>query len=213
MELLDLAAAFASLPLPKGGRTAIMTWGGGWGVVTADLCQAQGLSVPALDDGVIGEIDARLPSFWSRTNPVDMVGEQDPSSAFDILETLMSWEGCDAVINLGILGRRLFTERSLAAVAAADPDTSAKQRQDIIALMADFEQSFIDRSASLMQRYQKPIIGVSLLPDEQHRSVYPSNGSNYSGVFYETPERAVKVLSQMVAYHGFVNPNQRIEQI
>jgi len=37
MDLLDLAAAFASVPLPKGNRTAIMTLGGGWGVITADL--------------------------------------------------------------------------------------------------------------------------------------------------------------------------------
>ena len=37
MNLLDLAASFASLPLPGGNRVAIMTLGGGWGVVTADL--------------------------------------------------------------------------------------------------------------------------------------------------------------------------------
>ncbi|MEJ2040055.1 MAG: acetate--CoA ligase family protein, partial [Desulfosarcinaceae bacterium] len=78
MELLDLAAAFSSLPLPDGARTAIMTWGGGWGVVTADLCQLNGLEVPSLDNDVISRIDELLPSYWSRTNPVDMVGEQNP---------------------------------------------------------------------------------------------------------------------------------------
>jgi len=48
MELLDLGAAFSSLPLPKGNRAAIMTLGGGWGVVTADLCAQFGLEVPEL---------------------------------------------------------------------------------------------------------------------------------------------------------------------
>ncbi|HCY86097.1 MAG TPA: CoA-binding protein, partial [Desulfobacteraceae bacterium] len=48
MELLDLSAVFSSLPLPKGNRVAIMTLGGGWGVVTTDLCAEHGLEVPQL---------------------------------------------------------------------------------------------------------------------------------------------------------------------
>ena len=38
MELLDLSAAFSSLPLPRGNRVGIVTLGGGWGVVATDLC-------------------------------------------------------------------------------------------------------------------------------------------------------------------------------
>ncbi|MCK5349272.1 MAG: acetate--CoA ligase family protein, partial [Desulfobacula sp.] len=45
MELLDLSAVFSSLPLPKGNRVAIMTLGGGWGVITTDLCAEHGLEV------------------------------------------------------------------------------------------------------------------------------------------------------------------------
>ena len=48
MTLLDLSAAFSSLPLPRGRRVAIMTFGGGWGVLTADLCYVRGLEVPKL---------------------------------------------------------------------------------------------------------------------------------------------------------------------
>ena len=49
-ELLDLSAAFSSLPLPKGNRVGIVTLGGGWGVVTADECNERGLrgSEPAV---------------------------------------------------------------------------------------------------------------------------------------------------------------------
>ena len=50
MDLLDLSAAFSSLPLPMGNRVAIMTLGGGWGVVTADLCEAYGLEIPELSE-------------------------------------------------------------------------------------------------------------------------------------------------------------------
>lgn len=38
MDLLDLSAGFSALPLPKGNRVAVMTLGGGWGVVATDAC-------------------------------------------------------------------------------------------------------------------------------------------------------------------------------
>jgi len=74
MDLLDLTAAFSSLPLPHGNRTAIMTLGGGWGVVTADLCSAYGLTVPDLTPELLHRMDKILPTYWSRSNPVDIVG-------------------------------------------------------------------------------------------------------------------------------------------
>jgi len=52
MDLLDFSAAFSSMPLPKSNRVAIMTLGGGWGVITADLCNEYGLVVPDLGPGV-----------------------------------------------------------------------------------------------------------------------------------------------------------------
>ena len=50
MDLLDLSAAFSSLPLPKGNRVGLLTLGGGWGVVASDLCVENGLEVPELSD-------------------------------------------------------------------------------------------------------------------------------------------------------------------
>ncbi|MDX2452913.1 acetate--CoA ligase family protein, partial [Desulfosarcina sp.] len=101
MELLDLSAAFSSLPLPQGNRVAIMTLGGGWGVVTADLCDQFGLDVPELSPELIVRIDQILPPYWSRSNPIDLVGENDLSVPLTVMEALLQWEACDAVINLG----------------------------------------------------------------------------------------------------------------
>jgi acyl-CoA synthetase (NDP forming) len=63
MELLDLSAAFSSLPLPRGNRIAIMTLGGGWGVVTADLCNQFDLDVPDLSMTLIEKIDPMAASL------------------------------------------------------------------------------------------------------------------------------------------------------
>jgi len=205
MELLDLAAAFSSLPLPKGPRVAIMTLGGGWGVVTADLCQANNLQVPDLDSGIIETLDKLLPPYWSRANPVDLVGEQDPDLPVKSLETLIAWDGCDAVINLGILGRRIFLQRLTQAALRSDPNVDQAFLSQIQIVLNEFEQNYIRHITVLMEQYKKPIIGVHLLTDGQDKTLYRVAGSKYKGVFYQTPERAVSALSKMVAYGNYLN--------
>jgi acyl-CoA synthetase (NDP forming) len=56
-----------------------------------------------------------------------------------------------------------------------------------------------------MDQHQKPIYGVSLLPDEKNQTIYRVANSSYKGVFYPTPERAVKAYSKMVEYYRFLN--------
>ena len=107
-DLMDLAAAFSSLPLPEGNRAAVMTLGGGWGVVTSDQCSEAGLVLPELSPDIVKELDQLLPPYWSRSNPVDVVGEGNNDVNMKILETLIRWDGCDAVICLGMIGRKNF---------------------------------------------------------------------------------------------------------
>ena len=203
MDLLDLTAAFSSLPLPRGNRVAIMTLGGGWGVVTADLCAAQGLVVPDLTPDLIARLDEILPPYWSRSNPVDIVGERDFSIPVTIMEQLLAWEGCDAVINLGILGRRIFVDRMADAVIQADPDCPKDFIDGARQALHEFEEQYIEHIVRLMEKYRKPVFGVSLLKDEKDHTVYRVKNAEYKGVFYETPERAVKAFAKMVEYKRF----------
>jgi acyl-CoA synthetase (NDP forming) len=205
MDLLDLAAAFSSLPLPEGNRAAIMTLGGGWGVVTADLCAEFGLEVPELSAQLIAGIDQMLPSYWSRSNPIDLVGERDPTVPMTVLEELMKWDGCDAVINLGVLGRRIMVKQFGESVIKADAGYSAEFINQINDKFLEFEEAYIKHIAALMDRYKKPVFGVSLLPDEKNKTLYRVEGSPFKGVFYPTPERAVKAYSKMVDYQRFLN--------
>jgi acyl-CoA synthetase (NDP forming) len=209
MDLLDLAAAFASLPLPRGNRVAIMTLGGGWGVIGADLCARNGLDLPDLSPELVERCDALLPPYWSRSNPIDLVGENDPALPLTILESLMAWEGCDAVVNLGILGRRVFLGRMGKAVRGFDPQGDDSEIQAAIGLIEAFEARFIVRCVELMERYRKPILGVSLLTDAAARTVYPVEDRPFRAVFYPTPERAIRALARMVDYAGFRSAEQR----
>lgn len=205
MDLLDLAAAFDALPLPRGPRVAIMTFGGGWGVVTADLCQRQGLILPELDADIRRQIDTMLPPYWSHANPVDLVGDFNPDYTFRILEMLMRWSGCDAVINMGIMGRRILVERLFQSVLAADPTIAPDTFDGIQEMAARFEDEFAQRSLMLMDEMDKPILGVSLRPDHRTQTVLSLPGARYKGVFYQTPERAVMSLAKMVSYRRFLD--------
>ncbi|MDY6903185.1 MAG: acetate--CoA ligase family protein [Thermodesulfobacteriota bacterium] len=204
MDMLDLSAAFSSLPLPRGNRIGIMTLGGGWGVVASDLCSHYKLKIPALSASLMERFDDLLPPYWSKANPIDLVGENDNSLPMKVLEELMKWDGCDAVINLGILGRRLMTKR-VAKSASIDPTYKQEFLDQIVDAMYDFERQYIRHVVELMDRYEKPIIGVSIMTDEtEDKTLYKIDGSDYKAVFFPTPERAVKALSKMYDYRRFL---------
>lgn len=205
MDLLDLAAAFSSLPLPKGNRVGVMTLGGGWGVITADLCARYGLVVPQLSPALMEGFDRILPAYWSRSNPVDIVGEPDNNLMTSIMEDLLKWDGCDAVINLGVLGRAIFFEGMANAAERADPTYSKEYFEKAKAYMHTFEQEYLKLVARLMETYQKPVYGVSLLTGVKSQTVYTVEGSPYKPVFYQSPERAVKAYARMYEYYRFLN--------
>ena len=200
-ELLDLSAGFSSLPLPRGNRIGIVTLGGGWGVVTADECNEKGLVIPCLPDIIIEKIGRHLPPFWSKGNPVDMVGTEDREVPLLAVEELLKWDGIDAVISLGMVGLNESIRLMIEATLQADPSASPGFMRHIDHFNREYEERYIARVVDLMEIYEKPVIGVSLVAS--NKTVRPVPGKRYSGVFYQTPESAVNVLARMVAYYHF----------
>ena len=200
MDLLDLSAAFSSLPLPKGKKVGIMTLGGGWGVVASDLCVENGLEVPKLSEDVISRINKLLPPFWSHANPIDVVGEMNTQTYMTILEELLRWPECDAIIHMGIIGRIIMIKATLESAVVVDKKRDHKFVEDYLRYLEDFEQQSIERTVRLMEKYDKPIIGVYLLNDDKSRTITDVDGCKYKGVNFITPERAVKALGKMYQY-------------
>ncbi len=205
MDLLDLSAAFSSLPLPKGNRVGIMTLGGGWGVVASDLCEYYNLAVPDLTDEMVARIDKTLPPYWSRANPVDIVGENDPNIPMFVMEELMKWDGCDAVINLGIVGRRHMLSRLADSIQKADPSCPDGFLDSVMKAHDEFEQKYIAHIVDLMEKYGKPVLGVNMLRDEKDKTVYSFDDKRNKGLFFPTPEQAVKSLAKMYEYRQFLD--------
>jgi len=76
-ELFDLVLSFEEQPLPKGKRVLIVTNGGGPGILTADACEKNGLSLPLLEPSIREELRKSLPPHASVNNPVDVLGDAD----------------------------------------------------------------------------------------------------------------------------------------
>jgi acyl-CoA synthetase (NDP forming) len=200
LELLDLSAVFSSLPLPSGNRVAIMTLGGGWGVVATDLCTEHGLIVPPLPDEIIDRLNKVLPDFWSHGNPVDIVGEGNPDIPKTCLKELLKWDGCDAVIHLGIHGKRVLVNNMAESVSTTDPSITADQVADFKQAVLEIEEDYTRFVVQMTHTYNKPVLGVSLLTDGASKTLYRFDDLDYKGVFFASPERAVKCLSAMHRY-------------
>lgn len=203
MELMDLSAAFSAVPLPKGNRVAILTLGGGWGVVTTDACVEWGLEVPPLTKDLIARVDEVLPPYWSRTNPIDIVGEMDPTIPIRVVDALADWDGCDAIIHLGIVGKSYMATNMAKAIMKVDPGLHTDVFRQVARMVKESETAFFERTVRLMEKYGKPILGVTLLEDEKNKVMTEIPGSDYKGVAFPTPERAVRALARMVEYQNW----------
>lgn len=205
MDLLDLSAAFSSLPLPKGNKVGILTLGGGWGVVASDLCEENGLIVPKLSEEVIAKFNNLLPPFWSHSNPIDMVAEMNEATYRKILEELIQWSECDAVIHMGLIGRKIMIKAIMESTGVVDKKYDDKFIAASLNYIENFEKITIEQTVKLMEKYEKPIIGVYLLNDDATRTVTEFNGSKYKGVNFITPEKAVKALAKMYQYSRWLS--------
>ncbi len=113
-ELVDLAAAFSTLPVPAGPRVGVMTLGGGWGVTAADAFDREGLELAVLPNSLIEELDGFLPSFWSRRNPVDIVGNAQRGNHYRVIDALAACDEVDMIITMGtLLGRDFWLDNML----------------------------------------------------------------------------------------------------
>ncbi len=112
-EAFEAAATFATQPLPKGPRTAVLTTAGGWGVVTADaIARVPGLELATLPDDLRAAIDEKLPPRWSRNNPIDFAGGETRDTIPEVMELVARHPAIDSIVYLG-LGIQSNTARML----------------------------------------------------------------------------------------------------
>jgi acetate---CoA ligase (ADP-forming) len=75
IDLFDYARAFARQPLPRGNRVAIITNGGGPGIMATDASVRYGLQISQFSEATKTKLRAGLPKEASVNNPIDLVGD------------------------------------------------------------------------------------------------------------------------------------------
>ena len=101
-EMFDVATLLANQPVPAGSRVAIVTNAGGLGILCADTCEANGLSVPELATETVAALEAFLPDEASLSNPVDMIASATPEDYGRAIGTVADDLNVDAMIVLYI---------------------------------------------------------------------------------------------------------------
>jgi acyl-CoA synthetase (NDP forming) len=77
---------------------AIVTNAGGPGILCADACEAGGLVLPELSDGVKARLRKFLPASASVTNPVDMIASAGPDHYRRTIETVLAANDIDTLV-------------------------------------------------------------------------------------------------------------------
>jgi acetate---CoA ligase (ADP-forming) len=75
IDLFDYARAFAKQPPPRGNRVAIITNGGGPGIMATDASVRYGLQISQFSEATKTKLRAGLPKEASVNNPIDLIGD------------------------------------------------------------------------------------------------------------------------------------------
>ncbi len=101
-ELFAAAETLSRVTSLSGQRLAVLTNGGGLGVLAVDRLMDLGGELAGISPATIEKLDAALPPIWSRTNPVDISGDADDVRYAVALEHLLADRANDAVLVMNV---------------------------------------------------------------------------------------------------------------
>ncbi len=117
-QMYAAASALFSHFRPRGKRLAIITNGGGPGVMAADHAADIGIPLAQFDPATITRLNELLPAGWSKSNPIDILGDADPGRYAAALQACIDDDNIDGV--LAILTPQAMTDPTQAARAVIE---------------------------------------------------------------------------------------------
>ncbi len=112
-QMYAAASALFSHFRPRGKRLAIITNGGGPGVMAADHAADIDIPLAQLSPATIARLNECLPANWSKSNPIDILGDADPKRYGEALQACIDDDGIDGV--MAILTPQAMTDPTQAA--------------------------------------------------------------------------------------------------
>jgi len=173
-ELFDLATALGMQPPAAGDRVAVLTVGGGSGVMATDALADLGLRVPRLSDDTVAKLRKVLLPFASPYNPVDVTGSAVDEHLVEAIEIILKSGEVDAVMWLPYY-----------MVPGTTPELNRK---------------FVSRVRKVFQEIGRvvPIVGVAT--GGSYTAIYAREAESMGIPMYISPERAAKAIKVLVDY-------------
>ena len=179
-DLFNCSEVLAKQPIPKGPGLAIIANAGGPAVMATDALIARGGTLANLSDGTISELNGVLPPNWSKSNPIDVLGDATTDRFRVSIETCLKDRNVDGLVII-------YTPQG-----AADPVDTAKvvteiSRTTAKPILTSWMGEVDVRDAR--QVLSENNIPAYRTPEQAVRTyMYMYEYSRIMGLLYETPE-------------------------
>ena len=117
-QLFAAAQLLATRHRVSGNRLAIVTNGGGLGVMATDRAIDLGVTMASLSEDTLAQLNESLPAQWSHANPVDLLGDASPERYQAAVSACLVDPGVDGV--LVMLSPQAMTDTVACAQAVID---------------------------------------------------------------------------------------------
>lgn len=155
-ELFGYAMAFATQPLPRGNRVAIVTNAGGPGIMTTDACIRHGLTLASFHDTTHTRLAKALPPAANVNNPVDVMGDAGEDRYAVALDGVLGDEGVDGAIVIST--PQIMTD--LSAIASSVAEVAPKYGKPILVSLIStgptMERAVVTLTAAHLPHYRFP---------------------------------------------------------
>ena len=195
--LFDTAATFATQPLPAGNRVAMVTVGGGWGVLGADAAAESGLTLPRLPKEILEGLDQRLPDRWSRANPIDFAAGGTPGVMLHTVEKLLDAPQFDSLAVLGLGHPSLAAHFVRDSSLGGDP-TIRQLTQQMTAADVEETQAVADQVRSRGKPFVVASDAALSYKEVENEAVFALKERGFH--LLSIPDRALRVLGKVTAY-------------
>jgi len=149
-QLFSVAKALSCGFHPTGNRLAIVTNGGGPGVMATDIAADLGLVMAELTEATISQLNQTLPGIWSHGNPVDIIGDAQADRYRHAVKACLEDPNVDGVLT--ILTPQAMTKPLEAAKAVIE--LSNQYSKPLIACWMGGTQ--VEESRKLFNHAKKP---------------------------------------------------------
>lgn len=129
-DLFGALEALSSRQEPVGDRLAILTNGGGAGVLATDHLMDEGGVLASLSPETVARLGEVLPRHWSHANPVDIIGDADAARYAASTEALLADPEADALLVLNCpvaVASSLEAARAVGAAVAAGREQGSRK--------------------------------------------------------------------------------------